>query len=48
MKKLLKTLLGTSLYLLEQSDGAHDMRDRGARKIDDFRDLCSAEVRGCG
>jgi hypothetical protein len=38
MKKLLKTLLGTSLYLLEQSDGAHEMRDRAGRKIDDFRD----------
>ena len=34
MKKLLKTLLGTSLYLLEQSDGAQNGRDRAARKID--------------
>jgi hypothetical protein len=39
MKKLLKTLLGTSLYLLEQSDRTHDMRDRAARKIDDLRDV---------
>jgi hypothetical protein len=37
MKKLLKTLLGTSLYLLEQSDGAQNGRDRAARKIDDLR-----------
>jgi hypothetical protein len=28
MKKLLKTLLGTSLYLLEQSDSAQKKRDR--------------------
>jgi hypothetical protein len=39
MKKLLKTLLGTSLYLLEQSDGAQNGRDRAARKIDDLRDV---------
>jgi hypothetical protein len=38
MKKALKMLLGTSLYLLEQSDRTHDMRDRAARKIDDLRD----------
>src|ERR1700690_959227 len=38
MKKLLKTLLGTSLYLLEQSDGAQNGRDRAAGRIDDFRD----------
>jgi len=38
MKKLLKTLLGTSLYLLEQSDGAQNGRDRAAREIDDLRD----------
>jgi hypothetical protein len=38
MKKLLKTLLGTSLYLLEQSDGAQKGRDRAASRIDDFRD----------
>jgi hypothetical protein len=38
MKKLLKTLLGTSLYLLEQLDGAQNGRDRAASRIDDFRD----------
>ena len=38
MKKLLKTLLGTSLYLLEQSDGAQKGRNRAANRIDDFRD----------
>ena len=38
MKRLLKTLLGTSLYLLEQSDGAKKGRDRAASRIDDFRD----------
>jgi hypothetical protein len=38
MKKLLKTLLGTSLYLLEQSDGAQNGRDRAASRIDDLRD----------
>ncbi len=38
MKKLLKTLLGTSLYLLEQSDGAQKGRNRAASSIDDFRD----------
>jgi len=39
MKKLLKTLLGTSLYLLEQSDGARKGRDRAASRIDDSRDV---------
>jgi hypothetical protein len=38
MKKLLKTLLGTNLYLLEQSDGAQKGRNHAARRIDDFRD----------
>jgi hypothetical protein len=38
VKKLLKTLLGTSLYLLEQSDGAQNGRDRAACRIDDLRD----------
>jgi hypothetical protein len=38
MKKLLKTLLGTSLYLLEQSGGAQKGRDRAASRIHDFRD----------
>jgi len=38
MNKFLKTLLGTSLYLLEQSDGAQNGRDRAAREIDDLRD----------
>lgn len=37
MKKLLKMLLGSSLYLLEQSDRTNNMRDRAARKIDDLR-----------
>jgi len=39
MKKLLKTLLGTCLYLLEQSDSARKGRDRTARKLDGFRDV---------
>jgi hypothetical protein len=39
MKKALKMLLGTSLYLLEQSDRTNNMRDRAARKIDDLRDV---------
>ena len=38
MKKLLKTLLGTSLYLLEQSHAAQNGRDRAASRVDDFRD----------
>ena len=38
MKRLLKTLLGTSLYFLEQSDGAQKGRNRAASRIDDFRD----------
>jgi gas vesicle protein len=38
MKKLLKTLLGTSLYLLEQSDGAQKAHDRATRKINGLRD----------
>jgi hypothetical protein len=38
MKKLLKTLLGTSLYLLQRSDGAHKGRNRAANRIDNFRD----------
>jgi len=38
MKKLLKTLLGTSLCLLEQSDRTRRVRDRAANKIDDLRD----------
>jgi gas vesicle protein len=39
MKKALKMLLGTSLYLLEQADRTNNMRDRAARKIDDLRDV---------
>ena len=39
MKKLLKMLLGTSLYVLEQSDRTNNVRDRAARKIDDLRDV---------
>ena len=38
MKNFLKLLLGTSLSLLEQSDRTK-MRDRGARKIGDLRDV---------
>jgi hypothetical protein len=38
MKKLLKTLLGTSLYLLEQSDSAQKKRDRAASRVHDCRD----------
>jgi hypothetical protein len=37
MKKLLKTLLGTSLYILEQSDGAQKGRNRTASRINDLR-----------
>ena len=51
MKKLLKTLLGTSLYLLEQSDDAQKGRNRAASRIDDLRDAVQqkyAEVRRCG
>jgi hypothetical protein len=39
MNKLLKMLLGSGLYLLEQSDRTTDVRDRAARKIDDLRDV---------
>jgi hypothetical protein len=39
MKNLLKTLLGTSLFLFEQSDSAQKKRDRAASKIDDLRDV---------
>jgi hypothetical protein len=39
MKKFLKMLLGTSLYVLEHSDRTNKMRDRAARKIDDLRDV---------
>jgi gas vesicle protein len=39
MKKLFRTLLGTCLYLLEQSDSARKGRDRAARKLDGFRDV---------
>jgi|SRR5580692_7932998 len=38
MKKLLKTLLSTTLYLLEQSDNAQKGRDRAASRIDDCSD----------
>ena len=37
MNNFLKLLLGTSLYLLEQSDRTK-MRNRGAHKLDDLRD----------
>jgi ElaB/YqjD/DUF883 family membrane-anchored ribosome-binding protein len=40
MNKFLKLLLGTSLYLLEQSDGAtKDVRSRAADRISDLRDV---------
>jgi gas vesicle protein len=39
MKKLLKLLLGTGLFVLEQSDRGTNMRDRAGRKIDDLRDV---------
>jgi hypothetical protein len=39
MKNFLKLMLGTSLYLLEQSDRPNNVRDRAARKIDDLRDV---------
>ena|ERR1022692_894083 len=39
MKNFLKLLLGSGLFLLEQSDRTHDMRDRAARKVDDLRDV---------
>jgi gas vesicle protein len=39
MNKLLKLLLGTSIYLLEQSDNtAKNARDRAVEQIDDLRD----------
>jgi gas vesicle protein len=39
MNKYLKLLLGTSLYLLEQSESAtKNARDRAAEQIDDLRD----------
>lgn len=39
MNKFLKLLLGTSLYLLEQSDSVtKGMRDRAADQISDLRD----------
>jgi gas vesicle protein len=39
MNKVLKMLLGTSLFVLEHSDRTNNMRDRAARKIDDLRDV---------
>jgi ElaB/YqjD/DUF883 family membrane-anchored ribosome-binding protein len=40
MNKFLKLLLGTSLYLLEQSDNAtKSARERAAHQIDDLRDV---------
>jgi len=39
MKKFLRLLLGTSLYVLEQSDRTKNVRDRAARQIDDLRDV---------
>jgi ElaB/YqjD/DUF883 family membrane-anchored ribosome-binding protein len=39
MKKLLKLLLGTGLYVLEQSDSTtKKMRDRAAGELNDLRD----------
>ena len=37
MKRLIKVLLGTSLFLLEQSDGAKKGRDRAGSSIGDLR-----------
>ena len=40
MNKFLKLLLGTSLYLLEQSDGStKKVRDRAADRFSDLRDV---------
>jgi hypothetical protein len=40
MNKFLKLVLGTSLYLLEQSDNAtKNVRDRAVEQIDDLRDV---------
>jgi ElaB/YqjD/DUF883 family membrane-anchored ribosome-binding protein len=40
MNKFLKLLLGTSLYLLEQSDHvAKNVRDRAAGQVDELRDV---------
>ena len=40
MNKWLKVLLGTGLYLLEQSDGAtKDVRKRAADRFSDLRDV---------
>ena len=40
MNKFLKLLLGTSLYLLEQSDGStKKIRDRAADRFSDLRDV---------
>jgi hypothetical protein len=40
MNRFLKLLLGTSLYLLEQSDNAtKNARDRGAGQIEDLHDV---------
>jgi hypothetical protein len=44
MKKLLKMLLGTGLYVLEQSDRTNNVRDRAASKIDDLRDVFQAQI----
>jgi ElaB/YqjD/DUF883 family membrane-anchored ribosome-binding protein len=39
MNKFLKLLLGTSIYLLEQSDNAtRDVRNRAVEEIEDLRD----------
>jgi gas vesicle protein len=39
MKNFLKLLLGSSLFLLEQSDRTKNVRDRAASKIDDLRNV---------
>jgi len=39
MNNFLKLLLGSGLFLLEQSDRTKNVRDRAARKIDDLRDV---------
>jgi hypothetical protein len=38
MNKVLKLLLGTGLYMLEQDPPTRNKRDRTAGQIDDFRD----------
>jgi gas vesicle protein len=46
VKNLLKMLLGTSLFLLEQSDHTKSVRDRAATKINDLRDAVQQKYEG--